>query len=130
MTRSIDEVSNQFVKDAVAASPMLAVYLGLPSEGAIDDFSPAGLERNFDLESATLAAAQAAPVETVHDRVALDVLAERLHLGLERYEAGDYHSSLNVIASPVQGIRMMFDLLPQATDDDYADMARRTPPAH
>ena len=125
MTRPIDEVSNQFVNDAVAVSPMLAVYLGMPSDGAIDDFSPSGLEEQYDLESATLAAAQAAAVESEGDRVALDVLSERLQLSLERYEAGDFHSSLNVIASPVQAIRMMFDLLPQTTDDDYADMARR-----
>jgi uncharacterized protein (DUF885 family) len=125
MSRSIEEVSNQFVKDAAASNPMLAVYLGLPSDGALDDFSPAGLEENFELETATLAAAKAAPAETEADRVAIDVLAERLQLGIERYEAGDYHSSLNVIASPVQHVRMLFDLLPRESDDDYADMARR-----
>ena len=125
MTRSIEEVSNQFVKDAVAVSPMLAVYLGMPSDGAIDDYSPAGLEERFALGASTLAAAKSAPIETEGERVALDVLAERLQLGIERYEAGDDHSALNVIASPLQDVRMMFDLLPRDSDDDYADMARR-----
>src|SRR5687767_12378547 len=125
MTRSIEEVSNQFVKDAVAVSPMLAVYLGMPSGGAIDDYSPAGLEERFALASSALAAAKSAPIETERDRVALDVLAERLQLGIERYEAGDDHSALNVIASPLQDVRMMFDLLPRDSDDHYADMARR-----
>ncbi len=125
MTRSITDVSNQFVRDAAAESPMLAVYLGLPSPGAIDDLSPAGLARRYEVESATLAAANAAALDGEADHVARDVLVERLQLGLERYEAGDYHSDLNVIASPVQHVRMLFDLLPRASDDDYADIARR-----
>jgi len=125
MTRSIDDISNQLVRDAAALSPLLAVYLGLPSDGALDDLSPAGLDERHALESATLAAANAATAETAGERVARDVLVERLQLGIDRYEAGDFHSSLNVIASPLQETRMLFDLLPHATDQDYADMARR-----
>ena len=125
MTRSIDDISNQLVRDAAALSPLLAVYLGLPSDGALDDLSPAGLDERHALASATLAAANAATAETAGERVARDVLVERLQLGIDRYEAGDFHSSLNVIASPLQETRMLFDLLPHATDQDYADMARR-----
>jgi len=123
--RSIDEVSDQFVADAAAMSPMLAVYLGLASEGALDDLSPAGLEERNRLELATLAAAKAASRDTTADQVAHDVLTERLQLSVERYEAGDYHSALDVIASPVQEVRMLFDLLAHESDDDFADMARR-----
>ena len=72
-----------------------------------------------------LAAAQAAPVHADAERVARDVLVERLLLDLDRFDAGDLHSSLNVIASPVQDVRQLFDLLPTGTDDDAADLARR-----
>ena len=65
MTPSITDVSNQFVRDAAAESPMLAVYLGLPSPGAIDDLSPAGLARRYEVESATLAAANHRAVQRV-----------------------------------------------------------------
>ncbi len=64
MTRSIDDISDQFVRDAVALSPLLAVYLGMHSDGALDDLSPAGLEARHALESATLADANAAAADT------------------------------------------------------------------
>ena len=121
----IDDLSNAFVKDAVALSPLLAVYLGMASEGALDDLSPDGLAEQATLATSTLAAADAAPAATDAERVAREVLVERLRLHLDRYDAGDLHSSLNVIASPVQDVRMLFDLLPRVTDEDYADMARR-----
>jgi uncharacterized protein (DUF885 family) len=128
MTRTIDtidEVSNQYVRDAVARSPLLAVYLGMPNDDPVDDLSPAGLADRHQLDVATLAAAHAVAVEDERARVARDVLIGPLQLSIERYEAGDYHSSLNVISSPVQHMRLMFDLLPKATDDDVADLARR-----
>lgn len=123
--RSIDDISDDFVRQAAAISPLLAVYLGLPSEGAMDDLSPDGIAERTALESTTLAAAMSTSISTPGDRVALDVLAERLKLSIDRYEAGDYHSSLNVLASPLQETRMIFDLLPRESDDDYTDMARR-----
>ena len=121
----IDEVSNRFVRAAAALSPMLAVYVGLPSEDPLDDLSPAGLDARADLVRDVLVAAQAAPVHADAERVARDVLVERLLLDLDRFDAGDLHSSLNVIASPVQDVRQLFDLLPTGSDDDAADLARR-----
>ena len=121
----IDEVSNRFVRAAAALSPMLAVYVGLPSDDPLDDLSPAGLDARAGLVRDTLAAAQAAPVHADAERLARDVLVERLLLDLDRFDAGDLHSSLNVIASPVQDVRQLFDLLPTGSDDDAADLARR-----
>jgi uncharacterized protein (DUF885 family) len=122
---TIDEISNQFVREEAQLSPLLAVYLGLHSDRALDDLSPEGLQERADHARTTLAAIAAAPADSEPERVARDVITERLQLALDRYDAGDFHSNLNVIASPVQELRMLFDLLPKSTDDDYADMARR-----
>ena len=73
-----DDLSNAFVKDAVALSPLLAVYLGMPSDGALDDLSPDGLAEQATLATSTLAAADAAPATTDAERVAREVLVERL----------------------------------------------------
>lgn len=121
----IDEISNTFVKDAAALSPSVAIYLGLDSDRVLDDLSPDGLAEFAELNTAALNTAIAAPVATEAEGVARDVFVERLELHRDRYEAGDLHSSLNVIASPVQETRMLFDLLPTESDDDYADLARR-----
>ena len=40
---SIDQISNDFVRDIAALSPLAAVYLGLPSDRLLDDLSPRGL---------------------------------------------------------------------------------------
>jgi uncharacterized protein (DUF885 family) len=53
------------------------------------------------------------------------VLIERLEVERDRYESGWLHAALNVIDSPVQNVRMVFDLMPTDTDDDVAVLARR-----
>jgi uncharacterized protein (DUF885 family) len=122
---SIDQISNDFVREIASLSPLAAVYLGLPSDRLLDDLSPDGLAELDEVARRTLAAAGEQPIDTDGDRVAADVLTERLQLQIDRYEAGDFHSALNVIASPIQDVRMLFDLLPKNSDDDFADLARR-----
>ena len=122
---TIDQISNDFVRDIAALSPLAAVYLGLPSDRLLDDLSPRGLAEQAEVVTRTLAAAGEHPINSDSERVAADVLSERLQLQIDRYEAGDLHSALNVVASPVQDVRMLFDLLPKDSDDDFADMASR-----
>jgi uncharacterized protein (DUF885 family) len=122
---TIHEISDDVVRELAAMSPLAAVYLGLPSDRLLDDLSPSGLAEQAELAARTVAAAAQQPIESERDRVAADVLTERLQLHLDRYEAGDFHSALNVIASPLQDTRMLFDLLPKETDEQYADIAAR-----
>ena len=65
-----------------------------------------------------------APVDKV-DEITKDALSASLQLGIESYEAGLYHRDLNVIASPAQGIRDIFDLSPTATENDWSNLAKR-----
>ena len=52
-------------------------------------------------------------------------MRERLGLGIEEHEAGYDRMQLNVLASPLQGCRDVFDLMPTATQDDWATIATR-----
>ena len=52
-------------------------------------------------------------------------MRERLGLTVELHEAGYDRMQLNVIASPLQGCRDVFDLMPTATQDDWATIATR-----
>ena len=125
MVQSIDEISDAFVRDLCAMVPSTAVLYGRPSDGTADDLSPAGLAAVADLTRGAVADAEAAPLAGDRERVARDVLVERLRLRLDRYDAGDLHGDLNVIASPLQKQRRVFDLLPTSTDDDLAVLASR-----
>ncbi len=123
---SITEISDGYVADIVALSPMYATYMGVPGrEDTLDDLSPDGLAAMNRLATDTLAAAGAAPADGPGEEIARSVLDERLRVDRDRYESGWAHGNLNVLASPVQEVRMVFDLMKTDTDEDVAVIARR-----
>jgi uncharacterized protein (DUF885 family) len=122
----INEVSNRYVADYAALSPMMSTYLGLPgADDRFDDLSPAGLAEMDRLDAETLRALTAAASTGPDDELAREVLVERLQVQRDLYDSGWAHGNLNVIDCPVQMVRMVFDLMPTATDDDVAAMATR-----
>ncbi|WP_231980185.1 DUF885 family protein [Tessaracoccus coleopterorum] len=64
------------------------------------------------------------PVDAV-DEVTRAAMIERLSLEIELHDAGESYADLNNLASPLQAIRAVFDLMPTATTDDWADVAAR-----
>ncbi len=123
---SINSISNQYVADLAAASPITATFAGLPGhDDRLDDLSPDGLAERNELSVAAVRAAGAATVGTEAEAVASAVLLERLEIGIETYRAGLRHADLNVMESPLQNIRMIFDLMATDTEDDWATISRR-----
>ncbi|MDQ6657975.1 MAG: DUF885 domain-containing protein [Actinomycetota bacterium] len=123
---SITEISNSVVTDLAALSPMMATYLGIGGRSdQLDDLSPAGLQARADLADRALRAAHAAAPTDDRESVARTVLVERLGVEKDQFDSGWTHAELNVIASPVQGVRQIFDLMPTDTDDAWATIARR-----
>lgn len=122
----INELSNAYVVEFVRCSPMMATYVGLPGgEDKLDDLSPAGLAEGHELVMRTLRALQAAPSTGTDDDIARDVLLERLEVARDLYDSGWAHANLNVLASPLQDLRMVFDLMPTDSDGDVEILARR-----
>jgi uncharacterized protein (DUF885 family) len=52
-------------------------------------------------------------------------MKDRLGLEQELYEADEYQADLNVITSPVQAMRDVFDLMPDQTEADWGTIAQR-----
>jgi uncharacterized protein (DUF885 family) len=125
-TTDIDRIANDYLDRLVELSPIAATYLGIAGHDEdLDDFSPAGLRAGSDLRRKTLAdLAQAGPVDDI-DKVTLAAMQERLGLAEETYAAGLEHMSLNVLASPLQAIRDIFDLMPTHTDAQWLTFATR-----
>jgi len=125
-TTDVDRIANGYLDELVALSPITATTLGIPGrDEELDDFSPAGYAAISDLRRATLdALAQATPVDAI-DRVTVSAMTERLGLAEETYAAGLDEMSLNVLASPLQSIRDIFDLMPTETDAHWATFAAR-----
>ncbi|MGO4603830.1 DUF885 domain-containing protein [Terrabacter sp. 2YAF2] len=122
----VDRIAETYFEAAVALSPINATFLGVPGgEEDLDDLSPAGNAAAAELRRATLAQlAGATPSDDV-DRVTVDAMTERLQLAEDRYAAGLDEMSLNVLASPLQSVRDVFDLMPQQTADDWRVFATR-----
>ena len=106
--------------------PDTAIWLGLPGRiGEIGDASPAGHERYIGEAKKVLAAlATETPVDDV-DEVTKTDISYQLNLDVQSSEAKLNERDLNVIASPSQGIREIFDLMPTATETDWSHIAER-----
>ncbi|MET0468412.1 MAG: DUF885 domain-containing protein [Aeromicrobium sp.] len=121
-----DRVADEYFDSAIALSPIMATTAGIPGhEEDLDDVSPAGLAALSELRRRTLAAiADIEPVDDV-DRVTIAALQDRLGLAEEIHAAGLDEMSLNVIASPLQDLRDIFDLMDTDTADDWGHVAKR-----
>ena len=125
-TTDIDRIANDYLDAFVKLSPITATYQGISGHDEdLDDFSPAGYAAQSDLRKRTLDALDRSVASDDIDRVTLAALRERLGLAEETYAAGLEQMSLNVIASPLQAIRDVFDLMPTDTDEHRATFTTR-----
>ena len=122
----VDAVAEQWVDTQLDLFPELHVYLGRPGrEGDYADYSPAGAEHAIAETKKALAAIRAAtPLDDV-DRVTTMDLARELELAIDKHEAGFEQRDLNVIASPAQELREIFDLMPTSSAGDWESIAKR-----
>ncbi len=130
---AIDRIAEAWVDDIAALLPTVATYIGrFEHNGRLEDLSPAGHEARNRAAQDTLAALQAAePVDEVDVVTKADLSAE-LELSIALYEAGAHLRDLNVIASPPQDLRSVFDLMPTDTVEDWSlisDRLRAVPAA-
>jgi len=125
-TTDVDRIANDYLDALVELSPITATAMGIAGHDEdLDDFSPAGHAAIAALGGKTLAAlALATPGDDI-DRVTIAAMQERLGLEAETYAAGIDLMSLNVLASPLQGIRDTFDLMKTGTDADWMTLATR-----
>ncbi|MCM3656989.1 DUF885 domain-containing protein [Agromyces mediolanus] len=122
----IDRLAEAWVDTLVDLDPTVGTYIGRrEADDRLPDYSPAGHERATEATRATLSALRAAPVADEVDRVTRDDLGSELELSLERDAAELHLRDLNVIASPAQEIREVFDLMPTGSADDWSRIATR-----
>jgi uncharacterized protein (DUF885 family) len=122
----VDRIANGYLDALVELSPIMATELGIPGRDEdLDDFSPASHTAESDLRRRTLAALATATSADDIDRVTIAAMQERLGLAEETHAAGLDQMSLNVLASPLQGIRDIFDLMPTQTSQDWATLSAR-----
>ncbi|AQX80331.1 hypothetical protein BWO91_10420 [Plantibacter flavus] len=122
----IDAIAESWVETLVQLKPEVGTYIGRTDVGGrYGDYSPAGHEAYVEAASRTLRELRsAAPVDAV-DRVTQTDLSAELELDLASSDAGLQYRDLNVIASPSQELRDVFDLMPTATVEDWSTIRTR-----
>jgi len=123
---AIDAIAENWVTTMVDLDPDVAIWIGLEGRiGEIGDTSPAGHERYIAEAKKVITALEAAtPVDDIDAVTKADITSE-LGLEVRASEAKLFERDLNVIASPAQGIREIFDLMPHATEHDWSLVAKR-----
>lgn len=123
---AVDAVADRYVETIARLDPIAATAMGLPGhDDRMTDFSPAGHEERAAAARAVLAELdQQTPADDV-DRVTLAAMRERIGLELELHDAGELLGALNVIASPLQELREVFDSMPTDSPQAWENVAAR-----
>jgi uncharacterized protein (DUF885 family) len=123
---SIDDIAAEYVERAAAMDPCHATNAGIAGhDHELTDLGADGFAGRAGLDRATLAALDAAEAPAPREQVALAAMRERLAMAVERYDAGDTTSELSTIASWVQRVREVFDLMPTDGEEAAANIAKR-----
>jgi uncharacterized protein (DUF885 family) len=123
---AIDGIAERWVDTELDLFPEYRVYMGRPGrEGEYADYSPAGEEAVRAAAAGVLGELRSLEPADEVDAVTKMDLARDLELSIEKIDAGFSQRDLNVIASPAQDIRQVFDLTPTGTEEDWANIATR-----
>lgn len=122
----LDARADDYVRAVARLNPIAATDWGLPGDpGGLPDYSPAGQQELLDLARGLVAdAASIAPADDV-DRVTAAAIEESLGAEIALEEADEWLASVNNIASPIQDVRMSFDLMDKDTPEDWGHVAAR-----
>ena len=122
----IFELSDTYIDQSAAMSPMSCTYLGKDvDQDKLDDFSIAGMAKAATLTREVLKKLQAlTPIDEI-DRIAKTVMEERLSSSLALHDSQEEHVLWNVLTSPPSNIRSIFELMPKKSEKDFANIASR-----
>jgi len=122
----VDAIADGWVATLAQLDPDVAIYAGVPGPvEAFADYSPEGTAALAEAARSVLAELESAEAADAVDRVTITDLTSELRLHLELDDAGWTQRDLNVIASPAQSIREIFDLLPTSTEGDWQTIAAK-----
>ena len=124
--QTVTDISDWYVEALAAAHPNMANSLGIAGrETELTDYSPDGHEERSAIRRRAETALRVAQIESERDRVARDVMLERFDYEAELESQREHLRSLNILASPLQNTRQVFDLMPRETEEDHARIVER-----
>lgn len=123
---AIDAIADAYTDRFAELDPLNATFAGIGGhDHQMTDFSPDGHAAQAQLAKDTLTRLDAASSVDDTDLVTVAAMRDRLRLLVEIEEAGALLPDLNVIASPLQYLRDVLDLMPNATTEEWVNIASR-----
>ncbi|MGO9142119.1 MAG: DUF885 domain-containing protein [Streptosporangiaceae bacterium] len=123
---TVDEIAERYVPQVAELDPVTATMTGIAGhDDRMPDLTPAGFAARAELDRATITALRRLAPADERERVAQAAMLERLAVAVELYDAGVVTSDINVIASWVQGVRQVFDLMPAEGEEAQRNLAAR-----
>lgn len=122
----IFEIADGFVDTLAELNPIVATYLGVPGyDHLMPDFSPEASGRSNAAEKDVLRRIQAERAGTVRERRCSETVQEEMSWSIDQHELGLHYSGMNILHSPVQSLRQIFDLMPKSSTEDWENIASR-----
>ena len=123
---AVDAVADRYLETSAALDPCGATESGIAGyDDQITDYSPDGVVARAEAARTALRELDATAPADAADAVTVAAMRERLGVLLDLHEAGLDLGELNVIASPLQTMRDVFDLMPTDTEQDWTTISRR-----
>ncbi len=120
------QLANNWVETLADLDPSVATGLGIrPGDDRMPDLSPDGLDTQAAAARDVLTRLDGAVVADDDDRRCATLLRERLSTMLASHDAGEDLATLRPIGSPLQELQSIFLMMPTATPEDWAVVARR-----
>lgn len=123
---AVDERAEAHLAYCARLDPLFATEVGLAGyDHLLTDFSPTACADRVSSARAALTELGDLPVVDDVDRVTVATMSAALRREIALAEAGEHVGECNVIASPLQGIRDIFDLMPTGSADDRETFVTR-----
>jgi uncharacterized protein (DUF885 family) len=123
---AVDAIAEAYLTTFCRLNPLAATAMGVAGyDHLMTDLSPAGWDAMADAARATLAELDDVEPADDIDRVTVAAMRERLGLEIDLHEADEWLGQLNNIASPVQELRDIFDVMPTSTVEHWENVAAR-----
>jgi uncharacterized protein (DUF885 family) len=120
------QIASDYVERFAALDPYAATLAGLPGHDTeATDYSPEAAAARAELDRRTLQRLATVPIATDAERIAREVMRERLQVHLDGYAALDHLRDLRSLHSPSGFPRQVFDLMPRETEADWSAVNRR-----
>lgn len=127
MSRPVFDLAQTYVEARLALDPYGATFLGAPGyDDKCTDLSPRAARARVECDKSFLEDLAKLPAPTDDaERVAIEVIRERIDARVVQFTAGEHLRDLGVLWSSAHLPRMVFDLMPRTNDAEWANVAAR-----